>query len=190
MTITTAAPDVGRDTEAAARFAREVEPLLAVLHRMAARRTRSSADAEDLVQETLLRAFAGFHTFQQGTNFKAWVFRVLINQWISSYRSKQARPQEISVAEITEHAEDAGASRRSSVVPSVETALFEEFPSADVTAAIAALPAGFGEVLFYADVWDHTYAEISELLDVPIGTVMSRIHRARQRMRLALAEVC
>lgn len=184
MTITIAAPAVGHDAENAARFARQVEPLLEGLHRVAARRTRSSADAEDLVQETLLRAFAGFHTFEQGTNFKAWVFRILINQWINAHRAKQARPQEISVPDVAEHA---GASRRSAAAPSAETALLEELPSTDITAAIAALPAGFGEVLFYADVRGHTYAEIAEMLDIPIGTVMSRIHRARRRMRLALA---
>lgn len=166
------------DRELAARFAREAEPLFDVLTRRARRLARSDADADDLLQDTLLHAYAGFHTFQDGSNLKAWLFRILYNRWVSTHRRKQRRPVEVSVGAITEcplfHR-------------SAEAEVLDGLPDTDVKTALDALPEGFRQAVYYADIQGYTFAETAELLDIPMGTVMSRVSRARHRLRVALA---
>lgn len=187
MTVTYLPSAVLPDRDRRARFATEVEPLLDVLSRGARRLARSDADAEDLLQDTLMRAYIGFHTFAEGTNLKAWLFRILYNRWVSGYRAKHSRVAEVPAEDITDRDLAAGASRLPGGVRSAEDELLDALPDGDVRAAMAALPEGFAEVLFYADVEGHTYAETAAILDIPIGTVMSRVSRARRRLRLALA---
>ena len=187
MTVTYLPSAVLPDRDRRARFATEVEPLLDVLARGARRLARSDADAEDLLQDTLMRAYIGFHTFAEGTNLKAWLFRILYNRWVSGHRAKQSRVAEVPAGDIIDRDLAAGASRLPGGVRSAEDELLDALPDGDVRAAMAALPGGFAEVLFYADVEGHTYAETAAILGIPIGTVMSRVSRARRRLRLALA---
>ena len=170
------------DTDLATRFARETEPLRDVLMRGARRLTRSSVDAEDLLQDTLLHAYIGFHTFQEGTNLKAWLFRILHNRWISTYRARQSRPSEVSVDELAEW---------DSVVraASAESEVLDAMPASDIKAAMNSLPEGFRTAVYFADVQGYTYAETAEILNLPMGTVMSRASRGRKRLRVALAHV-
>lgn len=170
--------DVRAPDESAEGFADATEPFLDALSRRARRLTHSDADAEDLVQDTLLHAYIGFHTFQRGSNLKAWLFRILYNRWVSTYRAKQSRPSEVPVDDVTERDLAHGIS--------VEAAVVDAMPDSRITAAMTALPDGFGAVVYYADVQGYTYAETAAILDIPIGTVMSRASRARQRLRAAL----
>lgn len=185
MTITASPCRSTCDTDLAARFSRDVMPLWHALSRGARRLTSSDADAEDLLQETLLRAYAGFHNFHEGTNVQAWLFKILYNNWISGYRAKQRRPVETTEEAITDRvlARDTYPLR----ISSAEAEVLAAIPDADVIAALASLPDGFAEVLYLAMVDGYTYSDIAETLGVPLGTVMSRAHRGRQRLRVALA---
>jgi len=189
MTMTSVRTTSEPDAELGARFARETEPLFDVLARGARRLTRSAADAEDLLQDTLLHAYAGFHTFHDGSNLKAWLFRILHNRWVSTYRCKQRRPSEVSVDEITERDLAAGAARLPAGLRSAEAEVLDALPDNEIKAALDALPEGFRAVVYYADVQGYTYAETAEILGIPHGTVMSRASRGRQRLRVALAHV-
>jgi RNA polymerase sigma factor (sigma-70 family) len=173
------------DKDLAARFAREAEPSLDVLSRGARRLTRSHADAEDLLQDTLLYAYAGFHTFQGSAKFKAWLFRILYNRWVSTYRAKRSRPSEVPVDEITERDLTNGAAG----LRSVEVEVLDALPDNHIKAAMESLPDGFRTAVYYADVQGYTYAETAAILGIPMGTVMSRALRGRQRLRIALAHV-
>lgn len=177
------------DTDLAARFAREAEPLFGVLSRGARRLTRSDADAEDLLQDALLHAYAGFHTFQEGSNLKAWLFRILYNRWVSTYRSKQSRPAEVSVEQVTERDLAGSASRLHAAPRSAEAEVLDTLPDNEIKAAMDALPENFRTAVYYADVQGYTFAETAAILDIPHGTVMSRVSRGRQRLRTALAHV-
>ena len=185
MTSVHGSPEPDRDL--AARFAREVEPLFDVLLRGARRLTRSDADAEDLLQDTLLHAYAGFRTFKQGSNLKAWLFRIQYNRWVSTYRSKQRRPSEVPVDEITERELADSAARLPAGLRSAEAEALDALPDNEIKAAMDALPDGFRAVMYYADVQGYTYAETAAILDIPMGTVMSRVSRGRQRLRISLA---
>lgn len=169
----------------AARFAREAEPLLDVLMRGARRLTRSHADAEDLLQDALLHAYSGFHTFQGGTNLNAWLFRILYNRWVSTYRTKQSRPSEVLVDDFPEHDVVGSAA----VHRSAEVEALDALPDNDIKAAMASLPEGFRNAVYFADVQGFTYAETAAILGIPTGTVMSRASRGRQRLRIALADI-
>jgi RNA polymerase sigma factor (sigma-70 family) len=171
----------------AERFTAEAEPHLAVLSRRARRLTRCQADAEDLMQDALLDAYAGFHTFQEGTNIKAWLFRILYNRWVSTYRSKQRRPVEVCVEDITEWDLALGVTRTATGLRSAETEVLEALPDSRIQAAMRELPEGFQAAIYYADVHGYTYAETAAILNIPVGTAMSRASRARQRLRIALA---
>ena len=185
MTIATIVPTSTPDPDIAAQFARDIAPHLDVLARGARRRTLCRADADDLVQDTLVRAFTGFHTFQPGTNFRAWLFRIMYNQWVTTHRTKQSRVQEVWIGTGADHELSADIQAREA--RSAEADYLDTVPAAEVRAALATLPDGFSDVLYYADVEGYTYAETAEVLDIPLGTVMSRIHRARRRVRLALS---
>jgi RNA polymerase sigma-70 factor (ECF subfamily) len=177
------------DAELASRFARDAEPLFDVLTRGARRLTRCDADAEDLLQDTLLHAYAGFHSFREGTNLKAWLFRILHNRWVSTHRYKQRRPTEVSVDDIGEGELFGGTSRRAAGLQSAEAEVLDALPDNEIKAALAALPDGTGAVMYYACIQGYTYAETAELMNVPVGTVMSRVSRGRKRLRIALAHL-
>jgi RNA polymerase sigma-70 factor (TIGR02947 family) len=190
ITTPTSIPSTSEsDQDLAARFAREAEPLFDVLSRGARRLTRSDADAEDLLQDTLLHAYTGFHTFREGTNLKAWLFRILYNRWVSTHRRKERRPAEVSVDEITERDMASSAARMPAGLRSAEAEVLDALPDSEIKAAMEALPEGFRAVMYYADVQGYTYAETAAMLDIPLGTVMSRASRGRQRLRIALAHI-
>ena len=189
MTITSVRSTSESGADVAARFACEAEPFFDVLHRGARRLTRSDADAEDLLQDTLLHAYAGFHTFQENSNLKAWLFRILYNRWVSAYRCKQRRPAEVSVDEVTERDLARGAAHLPTGLRSAEAEVLDALPDSEIKAALAMLPEGFRAALYLADVQGYTYAETAAMMNIPHGTVMSRVSRGRQRLRIALAHV-
>jgi RNA polymerase sigma-70 factor (ECF subfamily) len=160
------------------------------LYTAALRMTRNAADAEDLVQETYLKAYRAWHTFQQGTNLKAWLYRILTNTFINSYRSKKRRPDESELDEV----EDLYLYRRLGGLEaaqqgrSAEDEVMDLFTDTDVKAAIEALPENFRIAVLLADVEGFSYKEIAEILDIPIGTVMSRLHRGRKALQRALLD--
>jgi RNA polymerase sigma factor (sigma-70 family) len=177
------------DKDLAARFAGEVEPLFEVLMRGARRLTRNHADAEDLLQDALLHAYAGFGTFEDGSNLKAWLFRILYNRWGSAYRTKQRRPVEVSVDGITDRDLVPSAARVPAGVRSAEAEALDALPDNEIKAAMNTLPEGFRTAVYYTEVQGYTYAETAAILGIPHGTVMSRVSRGRQRLRVALAHI-
>jgi RNA polymerase sigma-70 factor, ECF subfamily len=158
------------------------------LYAAALRMTRNPAEAEDLVQETYLRAYRGFGGFQEGTNLKAWLYRILTNTFINSYRSKKRRPEQTDLDEV----EDLYLYRRlggleaAAAGRSAEDEVMDLFTDTDVKAAIEALPENFRMAVLLADVEGFSYKEIAEILDIPIGTVMSRLHRGRKALQKSL----
>jgi RNA polymerase sigma-70 factor (ECF subfamily) len=187
MKVVTGTPEA--DTDLAARFTRDVEPLRDMLARGARRLTRSDADAEDLLQDTLMHAYAGFSTFEGGTNVKAWLFRILYNRWVSGHRSKQRRPAEVCLEDVAEVEVWGGVRRQADAPRSAEAQFLDALPNNEIKSALATLPEGSRTAIYYADVLDYTYAETAVLMDVPIGTVMSRVSRGRKRLRFALAHL-
>ncbi|MFI5506324.1 sigma-70 family RNA polymerase sigma factor [Mycobacterium sp. NPDC051804] len=187
MKVVTATPE--SEADRAARFTSEVEPLHDMLARGARRLTRSDADAEDLLQDALMHAYAGFHTFAGGTNVKAWLFRILHNRWVSGYRSKQRRPAEVCIDDVTEVQVWGGVRTLADAPQSAEVEFLDALPDNEIKSALATLPEGSRTAIYYADVLDYTYAETAVLMDVPIGTVMSRVARGRKRLRFALAHL-
>jgi RNA polymerase sigma-70 factor (ECF subfamily) len=169
------------------RFERDVLPLLPNLYSAALRLTRNPSDAEDLVQEAYLRAYRGFSGFREGTNLRAWMYRILTNTFINSYRKKQRQPQTVSDEDI----EDWYLYDRlggSAAEESAEASVLDRIPDEDVKRALDALPEQFRMAVWLADVEGFSYKEIAEILDVPIGTVMSRLHRGRKSLQKALWE--
>ena len=171
-----------------ATFADQAMEHMPALYAAALRMTRNPADAEDLVQETYLRAYRGFDGFQEGTNLKAWLFRILTNAYINAYRAKQRRPQEAELEDV----EDLYLYHR---LPDVEQAtrgrsaeadVLERITEHEVKAAIEALPEQYRLPVYLADVEGFSYKEIAEMLDIPIGTVMSRLHRGRKGLEKRL----
>lgn len=168
-------------------FAAQAMQYAPQLYSAALRMTRNAADAEDLVQETYLRAYRSFATFADGTNLRAWLFRILTNTFINSYRARQRRPQETDLADV----EDLYLYRRIGGVGgalSAEDTLFDLFTDGEVKAALENLPDAFRLPVLLADVEQFSYKEIAEMLDIPIGTVMSRLHRGRKAMHKALID--
>ena len=161
------------------------------LYSAALRMTRSPADAEDLVQETYLKAYRAFESFQEGTNLKAWLYRILTNTFINSYRAKKRRPDESELDEVEDlylyrrlgGLEAAQASR------SAEDELMDWFTDDEVKVALEGLPENFRLAVLLADVEGFSYKEIAEILDIPIGTVMSRLHRGRKALQKALVDL-
>lgn len=179
MTIVALPAPSPSDADLNAWFAREIEPLTSALLRGARRLTHNQADAEDLVQEALLHAYAGLHTFQEGTRLKAWIFRILYNRWVSTYRAKQSRPAEVAGDDYIER----------DVAASAETQALDGMPDGDIKAALTALPEGFRMAIYYSDVLGYTFAETAATLNIPHGTAMSRVSRGRKRLRVALAHL-
>jgi RNA polymerase sigma-70 factor (ECF subfamily) len=168
------------------RFERDVLPLLPSLYGAALRMTRNPADAEDLLQETTLRAYRGFASFEEGTNLKAWLYRILTNSFINTYRKRQREPQTVEGPDDFDEwfLFDRLGSR--SVERSAEEDVLERIPDADVKAALESIPENFRMAVLLADVEGFSYKEIAEIMDVPIGTVMSRLHRGRKALEKAL----
>jgi RNA polymerase sigma-70 factor, ECF subfamily len=175
-----------RDLES--RFEADALPLLPGLYSAAYRLTRNSADAEDLVQETFLRAYRGFHQFEEGTNLKAWLFRILMNTFINEYRKRQRQPQTVSDDEVPDwylYSKMA----ETGVEPSAETSVIEALPDEEVQEALSSLPEQFRMAVLLADVEGFSYKEIADIMGVPIGTVMSRLHRGRKTLEKRLWDV-
>jgi RNA polymerase sigma-70 factor, ECF subfamily len=174
------------DPELRARFERDAMPLLSGLYSSALRMTRNPADAEDLVQETVLRAYRGFAGFQEGTNLKAWLYRILTNSFINTYRKKQRQPVTVEGPDDIDEWYLFDRLGAQNVEPSAESEVLEQLPDEDVQRALEALPEGFRMAVLLADVQGFSYKEIAEMMDIPIGTVMSRLHRGRKALEKAL----
>ncbi|AKS30965.1 sigma-70 family RNA polymerase sigma factor [Mycolicibacterium goodii] len=183
----TAEAEVTDHGSSAERFERDALPLLDQLYGVARRYTRNQADAEDLVQETMVRAYGSFHTYRDGTNIRAWLFKILTNTWTNSYHTAQRRP-DVVVTETISDAQLAVAARSETDLASAELAALESMGEPEVRAAVAALPEPQRMVVYYADVVGLRYQEVAHVLDVPVGTVMSRLHRGRRRLREHLIE--
>jgi RNA polymerase sigma-70 factor (ECF subfamily) len=172
-----------------ATFEQDAMQFAPQLYAAALRMTRNPADAEDVVQETFLKAYRAYDTFKAGTNLKAWLYRILTNTYINRYRKKQRRPSEVELGELQDLylyrrlGEESGATR------SAEEAVLGGFVDTDIKAAMESLPEHFMLPVYYADVEGFSYKEIAEILDVPIGTVMSRLHRGRKALQKKLWNV-
>jgi RNA polymerase sigma-70 factor (ECF subfamily) len=180
--------DPRTDAELRDRFDRDVTPQMAALYHQAFRVTNNHADAEDLVQETLVKAFIGFHTFRQDTNLSAWLHRILINTFISAYRKKQRRPIQHSTDDITDQQFAVDSQHSATGLRSAEDHALDGLPDNDIRTAMRALPEQFRVAVYYADVEGYTFREIANLTDAPFGTVTSRLHRGRHQLRRLLAE--
>jgi len=169
--------------EHAARFQRDVSELTYQLQRSARRYTNQPADADDLVQETLMRAWRSYATFEEGTDFRAWLNRIMTNAWINRYQATKRRPAELLGTEDLGEAGGVNA-----VVPSAEVRALEHVPAPEVLHALSSLPESQRIVVYYAFIEGHKYKDISAITGMPVGTVMSRIHRARARLSISLGD--
>jgi RNA polymerase sigma-70 factor (ECF subfamily) len=181
--------NLNRDLGLTARFERDVVPLLDGFFPQAMKMTRNRTEAEDLLQETAARAFAGFHGFRDGTNLGGWLYRILLNTHISDYRKQQRRPVHWLTGEITDGHLLAEASHSSRGLRTTEDQVMDLLGDNVINEAMQALPENFRTAVYYADIEGRSFKEIARLTDAPIGTVMSRLHRGRSRLRGLLADV-
>lgn len=181
----------GLDQETRTRLEQAALEHIDALYRTALRMTRNPSDAEDLVQEAYLRAFRSLHQFTEGTNLRAWLFRILTNTYINEYRRRQRRPSNASLDDLEEfylydHLID---SRVQPPDERPEDVVLESLTVENVIQSIEALPEEFRQVVLLADVEGFSYREIAEIVDIPVGTVMSRLFRARRRLQRQLYDV-
>lgn len=179
--------DAGADLKS--RFTEEAMPLLDQLYGGALRMTRNPQDAEDLVQETYLKAYKAFDSFKPGTNLKAWLYRIMTNTYINNYRKKQRRPLVTSADEVTDSQLYTSSSHDSTGLESAEVEALKSMPNSQISDALNALNEDYRMVVYYADVEGLSYKEIADVMGIPMGTVMSRLHRGRKQLREMLKDV-
>lgn len=170
------------------RFETEALPLLDQLYAAAYRYTGSASDAQDLLQDTFVRAFSSFHTYTPGTNLKAWMYRILHNAFINDYRRKKRRPLEVESENATDWEMYQASSHDPTGLKSAEAEAFSSLTDSVVVQALEEMPAVYREAVLLADVEGFSYQEIADLMGTPAGTVMSRIHRGRAMLRKRLAD--
>lgn len=173
-----------------ANFERDALEYSRQLYSAALRMTRNPADAEDLVQETYLKAYRAYHTFTEGTNLKAWLYRILTNTYINKYRKEKRRPSEVDLGDVQDLYlyRQIGSEESASASQSVEDRVLDGLVESDIKQAVEDLPENFRLPVLLADLEGFSYKEIAEILDIPIGTVMSRLHRGRKAMQKRLWE--
>lgn len=171
-----------------ALFEEQAIPFLDQLYGAALRMTRNPADAQDLVQETFVKAYAAFAQFEQGTNLKAWLYRILTNTFINTYRKKQRDPYQGSTSEMEDWQLGTAESATASSSRSAEAEAIDHLPDSDVKEALQSIPEDFRLAVYLADVEGFSYQEIADIMKTPVGTVMSRLHRGRRLLRGLLAD--
>jgi RNA polymerase sigma-70 factor, ECF subfamily len=168
------------------RFEQDVLPFMGQLYPAALRMTQNPSDAEDLVQETFAKAYAAFHQFQQGTNLRAWLHRILANTFINSYRKRRREPAQDLGLDFQDDWQ-VGSDRLTRPARSAEAEALERLADSDILQALRGLPEDFRVAIYLADVEGYPYKEVAEMMGTPIGTVMSRLHRGRAKLRRKLA---
>ncbi|WP_130450112.1 sigma-70 family RNA polymerase sigma factor [Zhihengliuella halotolerans] len=174
--------------ERRARFERDALQYVDQLYSAALRMARNPSDAEDLVQEAYAKAYSAFHQYKPGTNLKAWLYRILTNTYINLYRKRQREPQRASTDTVEDWQMVEAAEHTSSGLRSAEAEALDHLPDSDVKTALASIPEEFRLAVYFADVEGYSYKEVAGILGIPMGTVMSRLHRGRKQLRELLAD--